>query len=108
MERRLSYRCRIQRLAVLKIGRRKVLVTIVDESASGFGVLIDGSCRCEIGQELSLKISSGWTPTRVTNVAYVIKAADVDSGGTREDELQTRLGLMRLDLDVTVHGFVPN
>ena len=97
MERRFSYRCTSQRLAVLKIGRRKVLVTIIDESASGFGVLIDGSCRCNIGQELSLKISSGWTPTRVTNVAYVGKTADV--GGTRHDELQTRLGLVRLDFD---------
>lgn len=84
-EQRNSYRCpnadEAQK-AVIKIGQRKVVVKLTNQSAGGFSVVAKGSLRIREGKTLMVRTSAGWFQAQV-----VYKQVN---GG------QTTLGLNRL------------
>jgi hypothetical protein len=98
--RRRSYRCAVipQGTAILKFGKQRFTAGILDESAEGACVSIDGAIECEVGQTALLQIASAWMEVRVMNVQR--EPCDESPQGENR-ETHTRLGLLRLkDIEV--------
>ena len=85
IEQRNSYRCPSAedgQKAVIKVGQRKVVVELVNQSAGGFSVTAKGNLRVREGKVVLVRTSAGWFQAQVIHKET--------SGG------QTSLGLIRL------------
>lgn len=83
---RSTYRCRTiepSQRAVLKVGRKQVVVELLDESMGGFAVQSLDRIRVKFGQVLKLRTRVGWSVVEVIHIARL---------GSR-----SRIGLRRLD-----------
>jgi hypothetical protein len=67
---RTSYRCPTAdgQPAILRVGRRDVIVSLLDQSAGGFAVSGDESIRLAPGQVLSLRTGMGWCEVEVVTL----------------------------------------
>jgi hypothetical protein len=79
----------------MKIGERDLVVEIVDESANGFSIEVDGGLGCEVGQVALLGNASGWTEVRVVN-ARPQRSVEGDELEGQTSDNRMRLGLLRL------------
>lgn len=70
--------------AVLKLKRQEIPARMIDESAGGFGIYVEGEVPCEPGQEVLLLTYSGWHGAKVIRT-------EVTEGN------ETCLGLLRLN-----------
>jgi hypothetical protein len=96
MERRESYRCQVtgpRSLARLKIDGRMEDVEIVDESASGFCVLVPGADEIAVGRRLLLQMDANWSEIEVMRV---LDAAAPDDPTESETRPYTQLGVRRV------------
>jgi hypothetical protein len=84
-EQRKSYRCPTTddgQKAVIKLGQRKFIVALTNQSAGGFSVTAKGNLRVRVGKVLLVRTSAGWFQAQVIHRQTC--------GG------QTSLGLIRL------------
>jgi hypothetical protein len=84
-EQRDSYRCPIadeSQKAVIRVGKRDVVVALTDQSASGFSVTAKGNLGARVGKVLTVRTSAGWLEARVIH--------------KQKQAGQTTLGLVRL------------
>ena len=84
-EQRNSYRCPTTddgQKAVIKLGHRKVVVALTNQSAGGFSVTAKGNLKVREGKVLLMRTSAGWFQAQVIHREMC--------GG------QTSLGLIRL------------
>lgn len=104
-EQRISFRCPIVRrdaTGCMEVGRRRLRVQLLEESAGGFAVLLEDSGEIAIDQTAVLRIASGHFEVRIVHVRPV--------GGADGDAAQPGLcvGLERLrelDWDACQSGF---
>jgi hypothetical protein len=98
-ERRETYRCQLgdsRRRGRLKWNEREFATDVLDESAGGFAILIQGPAPCEIGQSMWLELESHGIEVRLVN-SQPYEDATLRSPGESKSEVFTRLGLMRLN-----------
>jgi hypothetical protein len=96
-ERRKSYRCAVhgaRRRGRLRIGLRNVAVLVLDESAEGLALEVEGAADCKIGDTVLVEIASAWFETRVVNLCLTESAAEDSNDAT--PVTRTRIGLVRL------------
>ena len=97
-EQRSSYRCAVsgsRRHGRLTIGDRELAVEILNESASGFSVVLDEASDCAVGVVGILKSAAGWAEVEIKNLQLLGPAASEESADA-EPKPRTRLGLLRL------------
>lgn len=83
---RNTYRCASidpEQRAVLKVGRKQIVVELVDQSMGGFAVRGLGKIRVKMGQVVRLRTSNGWSIVEVIHVS--------------QEGKRSRIGLRRLD-----------
>lgn len=96
-DRRKSYRCAVQgarRCARLRIDGRNVDARVLDESAEGLAVQVEGTPDCKIGDTILLEIAAAWLEVRVINL-HLTESVPDDSQDA-EPVTATRMGLVRL------------
>jgi hypothetical protein len=94
---RASYRCPVQesREAWLTIDGRDVPVELLDESADGLGLALDGRLDCYVGQSATLQTPAERIAVRIMNVQVI--APDTADETGEPAGVRTRLGLRRLN-----------
>ncbi len=93
-DKRKSFRCPVdqsQQTGMLKVGRRRQQVMIINQSAGGYGVISDRDLRLAVGDVLALTVGGARFDVRV---AHVGQTGTIDSTG--EAKLAYRLGLQRV------------
>ena len=93
---RASYRCTAdeRREGRLQIGDREIPVEILDESADGFGILLNEVLAGSIGQTVALKTDAGWTEARVMH-SHLVESTEFGEATDPACPGRTRLGLRR-------------
>jgi hypothetical protein len=106
-ERRQSFRCAVddvRQQCALKVGAELLPAKLLEESAEGFGVLIDRPPAIEIGQNAELHTDGGWFSVRVMRVTEVEPPEDAEPSADTAEEAEAdappvcfRLGLRRME-----------
>jgi len=78
--------------ARLQIGKLEIVAELRDESAGGYGVVLEEALDCPVGTIGILKAAGGWTEVRIIYLQLLTSPA---AAGT-VSKARTRLGLMRL------------
>jgi hypothetical protein len=69
---RLSFRCTVadtRQRCELRIGADVLPATLLDESAGGFGVLVERLAGLEVNQTAELRTDTGWSLVRVVHLS---------------------------------------
>lgn len=85
---RSSYRCATPdpgAKAVFRVGRRKIVAELLDQSAGGFSIRYRGRPRVRIGHTAKLRTHAGWSEVTVVHVERI--GGDTRLGLQREREL---------------------
>ncbi len=94
---RSTYRCPVagERVGRLQLDRQETDVEIIDESVSGFGIVVSADVECEVGQTALLQTEAGWSEVRIVNVRPLESLVPSDTEQTASSSGK-RLGLLRL------------
>ena len=98
-EKRSAFRCRVpasERESVLRVGRKRIPVRVLDESAGGFAVLVGRRPGVAADDVVRLWTDSGWHEARVVHVCEHEPAISDGNGGGERETPQFRVGLERL------------
>lgn len=98
------YVIRDEQQGVLKIGERRTLVRLLDESTGGFSVLADHLPKVDVHQKVELGTSRGWCRVRVVHISEVRVNSPRDGGDLDEASSEYRVGLRRV---IRVRGQLP-
>ena len=95
--RRTSYRFAegVPYAGLARFGDREVVAEILDESAEGFGISVEGTLDCQVGQTILVLTSAGWSEARIMNVR-ALQPMPADESAEPETACATRLGLLRI------------
>lgn len=99
-ERRKSFRCTVQGARSrgrMRVGTRNLPIEVLDESAEGLAIEMQGTPNCTVGDAVFVEIAGAWVEAQVVNLLPSNVPDDQPGEESAETPItRTRLGLARL------------